>query len=394
VSIEKKISKNGNTTYSVRERVGGKQRRWTFDRKADAQAFQAQLRLQKRRGELAELDAGTTTLDEFRERWWEMRVSGYLADSTAENYATVWRLHVSPHLGELPLREITPRVVDRWRVDLTKDGLGTSAVCKSISVLSTCLTYATTDGEITANPCRDVRKPRIKRRRRVTPVTPIVVERMRVHLIERGKLADATLVSLLAYAGLRPQEARALTWEHVRKNTLLIEQAASGTTIKSTKTGKIRSVELLSALREDLALWREASGGSSGLVLPAADGTVWSNEAYKSWSRRAFADAIEATGREYFSPYTLRHSFASLLIQEGRTVVEVAAQLGHAPTMTLDTYAHVISELRGDGPIDIEQMIAEARRETGQRHIKCASIVPPVPFKAPAGEEKSPAIPL
>ena len=40
--------------------------------------------------------------------------------------------------------------------------------------------------------------------------------------------------------------------------------------------------------------------------------------------------------------YDLRHSFASLLIAEGRSVVEVAVQLGYAPTMSLDTYGHVL----------------------------------------------------
>jgi hypothetical protein len=43
-------------------------------------------------------------------------------------------------------------------------------------------------------------------------------------------------------------------------------------------------------------------------------------------------------------PYDLRHSFVSLLIAQGASVVEVAAQAGHAPTMTLDTYAHLFDE--------------------------------------------------
>lgn len=43
-------------------------------------------------------------------------------------------------------------------------------------------------------------------------------------------------------------------------------------------------------------------------------------------------------------PYYLRHSFASLMIQAGYSPVELAAELGHAPTLTLNTYAHVFSE--------------------------------------------------
>jgi hypothetical protein len=42
---------------------------------------------------------------------------------------------------------------------------------------------------------------------------------------------------------------------------------------------------------------------------------------------------------------------------EGRTVVEVAAQASHAPTMTLSTYAHVIAELEGAGRVPAETQI-------------------------------------
>ena len=45
--------------------------------------------------------------------------------------------------------------------------------------------------------------------------------------------------------------------------------------------------------------------------------------------------------------YDLRHSFASLLMHEGRlSIVELAEQMGHNPTMCLSTYAHVMAELR------------------------------------------------
>jgi hypothetical protein len=47
-------------------------------------------------------------------------------------------------------------------------------------------------------------------------------------------------------------------------------------------------------------------------------------------------------------PYDLRHSWVSLLIANGASVVEVARQAGHAPTMTLDTYAHLFDELQGE----------------------------------------------
>jgi hypothetical protein len=54
---------------------------------------------------------------------------------------------------------------------------------------------------------------------------------------------------------------------------------------------------------------------------------------------------LAAVEIEQGRPYDLRHSFASLLLHEGRSVHYVAKQLGHGARLTLDTYGHVIDEL-------------------------------------------------
>ena len=60
-------------------------------------------------------------------------------------------------------------------------------------------------------------------------------------------------------------------------------------------------------------------------------------------------------------PCDLRHSFASLLLAEGRTVHYVAAQLGHSPALTLSTYGHLIAEYAEAAQIDAEREIILAR---------------------------------
>ena len=63
------------------------------------------------------------------------------------------------------------------------------------------------------------------------------------------------------------------------------------------------------------------------------------------WKNRVYNPAARRAGLASVRPYDLRHAFVSLLLAEGRSVVDVAAQAGHAPTMTLDTYAHVMADL-------------------------------------------------
>lgn len=61
------------------------------------------------------------------------------------------------------------------------------------------------------------------------------------------------IVSVLAYAGLRPGELRALRWADVRERTLLIQRAAAPDgAIKSTKNAQARTVRLLRPLAADL----------------------------------------------------------------------------------------------------------------------------------------------
>jgi integrase len=80
---------------------------------------------------------------------------------------------------------------------------------------------------IRPRPVSVVRKPRQGRQRAIDPFAPEDIERLRPVLLDDGDHRSATLVSVLAYAGLRPGEALGLEWRHVRDQTLLIEQAVS-----------------------------------------------------------------------------------------------------------------------------------------------------------------------
>ena len=65
----------------------GAERSKTFDRAADARAWEAKVRMMKRGGALAELDAGTETLAEFVEEWWLVYAGPNLERSTLRTYA-------------------------------------------------------------------------------------------------------------------------------------------------------------------------------------------------------------------------------------------------------------------------------------------------------------------
>ena len=102
-------------------------------------------------------------------------------------------------------------------------------------------------------------------------------------------------------------------------------------------------------------------------VLPGQDGGEWSEVAYEQWRKRTWTNALDKVGLPYQRPYDLRHSFASLLLHEGRSVIYVARQLGHGAALTMSDYGHVIDELEDQPNIPAEDAILAARRGSDVR---------------------------
>src|SRR5207248_5179966 len=134
--------------------------------------------------------------------------------------------------GSVPLRDLTAEMIGRWQADKIGRGVGPSAVRKAATLLGSILQRAAESGRIATNPSRVVRKAKLPRRAEVVPLAPSVVERMRAASSPR----DAALLAVLAYAGLRPGEALALSWSDVRDRTILVSRAVTLGQITATKT--------------------------------------------------------------------------------------------------------------------------------------------------------------
>src|SRR3954454_10941441 len=104
-----------HAVYRVRWWAGDRQRSKTFDRLDDARAYEAKVRLLKRRDALADLDAGSETLAEFGQEWWTLYAGPNLARATLKVYAHLYNRHVLPRLGATRLRDLTPQAIARSR---------------------------------------------------------------------------------------------------------------------------------------------------------------------------------------------------------------------------------------------------------------------------------------
>jgi integrase len=138
---------------------------------------------------------------------------------------------------------------------------------------------------------------------------------------ERGALAD--LVEFSLFTGVRRGEALGLTWDRV-------DRARGVIRLELTKSGRRREVPLSSNAEAVLARrW-----------MPEAKGYVFGSRNWNSF-RSAWESALTAADVDDLRFHDLRHTFASWLIQRGRTLREVQEALGHQTiTMTM-RYSHL-----------------------------------------------------
>ncbi len=160
MSVERRVLNSGEVVWRVRWREGNRTRSRVLGRKADAVAFDAEVKRRARLGELVAINAGRERLDDFAAEWMRAYGKPNLATRTVESYAATWDLHVSPRIGGLRLREITVEACQRFAADLEAAGVGASTRRRVLMMLSSVLQRGVEWGRIPANPVRLIRNRR------------------------------------------------------------------------------------------------------------------------------------------------------------------------------------------------------------------------------------------
>lgn len=364
---ERKPMQLASGQWIDRWREGGINHQRTFDLKGDRDEFRTWRRRQQQLGRpvAAQLRQGAS-LGEFMEEWWEQYALVELEQATRDVYLQTWAKHILPRLGRYQLKAIDFDVVLDFRGRLQRKGVGDPTIVKALTVLQSIMSFAVLKKRIDANPVDKVKKPSQLADRQVPPVPPATVERMRAGMSPR----DAALVSLLAYAGVRPQEALALNCEDITDRSLLIRaKVVDGKRLPYTKTRRNRSVRLLAPLAQDLREYMLASGRRGGLLFPRADGQPWRKHDWKNWHRRVYQPAAEGVGLEGARPYDLRGSFVSLLAWEGVPMAIVSKYAGHSIATAERHYLKIFEGFDPAAPVSAEDAI-RAAREPGVRGVQ------------------------
>lgn len=378
-------TRGGESYWTFRIRFSdhlGERRSETYLDQDDAIARKAEILVAKRKRRLHELFAGEIVLHEFvATRWWPRHVLEELEENTWSSYRSVYALHVEPYIGHIAIREIDIEVASNHKSQLRRTGVGAPTIRKAIAICQGIISYAILAREAAWNPYAFIEKPPAPKTA-VRPLPPIEIERLISQVRSRR---SKVLIGLLAYAGLRPEEALALEWRHIGRNTIIVEQVnVNGKIQPRQKVEGLppRSIDLIKPLADDIAAFRASlpSCEETDLVIARAkDGDPLTASDYSNWRRNTWRRAVLRVGlgsltklanskgkinKSYRGPrpYDLRHTWVSLQVHAGEmSLKEIADMAGHSLATLQSTYSHVIAELKGQANIPVEELVLSAR---------------------------------
>jgi integrase len=272
----------------------------------------------------------------------ELRRDGELRPRTVASYEGGIRLHVLPQWASRDVSSITADDLVAWYQRQRSAGAAAWSIRARWMALRGLMGHAARVGYIASNPWKA-----LTRRERPKPGRPrarYLSEIEIAKLLQRSSGDAKTINAMLIFSGARVSELLGLTWGDVDFTRQLIRIRA-----QMSRHGE-RSLLKTESARRDVILMDELARLLRERKLAATfsrdDDLIVGNGVGRTLGytrlRKAFASAASKADVIDATPDTCRHTFASILIDQGATVEFVADQLGHASTKTTwDIYVHL-----------------------------------------------------
>ena len=362
---EGSIHKRSSGSWRAQISSGVKRYGKTFKKKADAQDWLRKMQNQLEMG--LEIEGGKLTLAEYLPQWLEMRKTS-LRPGTAYQYRQIIQDHIIPHAGEIPLRDLRLARVERFYTNLHDSGVSVRTVQFVHAVLHAALAKAINYGHIGRNPAHGASLPRYTH----TEMMVLDADQVTQFLIAAQVSRYEGLYSLAIQTGMRQGELFGLKWTDLNwdRGELKIQRQVKRETGKEwafadpkTKRGR-RTIKLgdgilklLRTHKKNQDVQKSIMGPrwkKNGLIFPSTVGTP-SNTSNMT---KDFRKVLDMAGLPRIRFHDLRHTAASLMLNNGIPVIVVSNILGHSkPSTTLDIYGHLLSDTRADAAKIMDDLV-------------------------------------
>lgn len=304
------------------------------------------------------------TFTNFVIKWEEKYAKQHLGQVTLQTYKHQLKNHILPTFGHLALERIKPMHIVDFITELEDDGkrkdgeaggLSSASILHIYRVLSDIFKRAMEWKIINENPVSHVKRPRITQQKEIQVYSEEEVTKL-LKTLENELIHWRVMVTLALTTGMRRGELLALEWKHIHLEDGIIEVVQSMSclngkaVIKKPKTKKsTRKVSIPSSMisdlkhyylqckKERLKLGIACDEDNPFFVFSSEKGKPFYYTVPTTWLKRFF----KRTKLRPIRFHDLRHTAATLLINQGVHAKIIAERLGHTDIRTtMNIYGH------------------------------------------------------
>jgi integrase/recombinase XerC len=259
----------------------------------------------------------------------ERRLSRHTVASYARDIGALLSLAGSDQLQRLDTHQVR-----RYVAELHARGLDGRTLARMLSAWRGFFNYLARNHGHPQNPCVGIRAPRTAKRLPQALSADEAARLMGVAAVDRLALRDKAIMELLYSSGLRLSELTGLELDDVNVRDATVRVTGKGAKTRVVPVGSFA----LAALQAWAPVRREIARPGEKALFVGRDGTALGPRAVqvrlKQWALKlGLADKVH--------PHTLRHSFASHLLQSSGDLRAVQEMLGHASISTTQVYTHL-----------------------------------------------------
>jgi integrase/recombinase XerC len=254
--------------------------------------------------------------------------------------------------------EVDAAAVRSFLAALTRDGLAKRSQAQMLSAVRSLFRFACREGTLAANPAQSVRTPKLPKTlpRHLRPgEVENLLEAPVGAVVNDERLArrDRAILELLYAAGLRVSELVSLDWQAIDLSARVLRVRGKGNKERMVPFGRPAA----DALRHWLEVWESLRTGAAGAPPQATEpepvflnfrGGRLTDRSVRNILDRWVDQAAVARG---VHPHTMRHTFATHLLEAGADLRTIQELLGHSSLSTTQKYTH----------LDVERLLAVYR---------------------------------
>ena len=312
---------------------------------------------------------GKYTVGQWMDEWFEAYAKVKVRPSSHQTYKGYIENHIKPNIGDIPIEKLTSLQLQKFyrqlltegrvpRIESEKQprGLSAKTVRNINQVISSAMDMAVRHKLILSNPTEGCELPKVEHREMKT----LPAEQLGAFLRAAKESGVYELYYMDLATGLRRGELLGLKWEdidlqngiiHVRRQVARVDGEVKELPLKTKNAYRNISIS-----QDAVAMLTEMEvHRSSDYVFPSSTGGPISPDSVNNMLHRV----LKRAGLPSIRFHDLRHTFATLALQNGVDIKTVSGMLGHfSAGFTLDTYAHVTTSAQKEAARTMGNVLA------------------------------------